>query len=227
MEKLFNKLSEYKLENALDLESKDRQFIALKALWEKISNKELFLALTIANSLICYQLSWKWEDYWEEFSKYFSEKEITENNFLEELWIFIAQSKNNKRFIDTKQKRLEKLKPFIEIFFWKWKYYYENMVILRDELSKTMKQKKDAKTIVFSVKMFWYSARTIFDFIEYPLEVSIPVDSRLTNLFEIYKWDYENINLFYSDLSEKLNISPLHLDWIVWNLYDELIEDEK
>ncbi|MBT3852635.1 N-glycosylase/DNA lyase [bacterium] len=27
---------------------------------------------------------------------------------------------------------------------------------LRDELAKTMKQKKDAKTIVFAVKMFSY-----------------------------------------------------------------------
>jgi N-glycosylase/DNA lyase len=30
------------------------------------------------------------------------------------------------------------------------------MLILRDELAKSMKQKKDAKTIVFAVKMFSY-----------------------------------------------------------------------
>jgi len=30
------------------------------------------------------------------------------------------------------------------------------MELLRDELAKTMKQKKDAKTIVFAVKMFSY-----------------------------------------------------------------------
>ncbi|MBT3727078.1 N-glycosylase/DNA lyase [bacterium] len=30
------------------------------------------------------------------------------------------------------------------------------MEILRDELARTMKQKKDAKTIVFAVKMFNY-----------------------------------------------------------------------
>lgn len=224
MNLLYYKLSNYKLKDALELESKDRQFLALKKLWKELLDKELFLALTIANSIICYQLSWKGEDYWEEFSEYFSIIEINKANMLDELAAFIAQSKNNKRFIDTKQKRLEKLRPFIEHFFWKSRFYYENMVVLRDKLAKTMKQKKYAKTIVFSVKMFWYSARNIFDFIEFPWWISIPVDSRLTNLFEIYKWDYEDINLFYSDLSEKLVISPLHLDWIVWNLYDDLIK---
>ncbi len=223
MKELYKKLSNYKLIDALELESNDRQFIALKKLWEKLLDKELFLALTIANSIICYQLSWKWEDYWEEFSQYFSDIKIIESNLLEELSIFIANSKNNKRFIATKQARLEKLRPFIDIFFWKWKYYYENMAELRDILAKTMKQKKDAKTIVFAVKMFGYSSRTIFDFIEYPLEISIPVDSRLTNLFDIYKGEYQDINLFYWDLSEKIKISPLHLDWIVWNLYEKLI----
>ena len=223
MNKLYERLSNYTLEDALNLELKDRQFIALEKLWKKLLDKELFLALTISNSIICYQLSWKWENYWEEFSDYFTAIEVDRFNFLDKLSFFISQSKNNKRFVSTKQWRIEKIRPFIDSFFWKGEYYYKNMTQLRDELSKTMKQKKDAKTIVFAVKMFWYSSRTLFDFIEYPEDVSIPIDSRLSNLFEIYKWEYEDINLFYSDLSNNLKISPLHLDWIVWNLYEKLI----
>jgi len=223
MNKLYERLSNYTLEDALNLELKDRQFIALEKLWKKLLDKELFLALTISNSIICYQLSWKWENYWEEFSDYFTAIEVDRFNFLDKLSFFISQSKNNKRFVSTKQWRIEKIRPFIDNFFWKGEYYYKNMTQLRDELSKTMKQKKDAKTIVFAVKMFWYSSRILFDFIEYPEDVSIPIDSRLSNLFEIYKWEYEDINLFYSDLSNNLKISPLHLDWIVWNLYEKLI----
>lgn len=223
MNKLYERLSNYTLEDALNLELKDRQFIALEKLWKKLLDKELFLALTISNSIICYQLSWKWENYWEEFSDYFTAIEVDRFNFLDKLSFFISQSKNNKRFVSTKQWRIEKIRPFIDSFFWKGEYYYKNMTQLRDELSKTMKQKKDAKTIVFAVKMFWYSSRILFDFIEYPEDVSIPIDSRLSNLFEIYKWEYEDINLFYSDLSNNLKISPLHLDWIVWNLYEKLI----
>lgn len=228
MQKLYNKLSKYTLKDAIGLEKADRQFIALKNLEQHISDKNLYLALIISNSIICYQLSGKWEDYWEEFSKYFSKIKITPLNLIDELKKFIAFSKNNKRFVDTKHKRLEKIRSFIENDFQdKSFYYYENMIELRDILSKTMKQKIDAKTIVFAIKMFSYWARCIYSFIEFPKEIFIPIDSRLENLFDKYREDYSDIKLFYSDLAEKLNIPILHLDWIVWTLYDELIKDYK
>lgn len=228
MENLYNKLKKYRLKDAIKLEEKDRQFIALKKLEKNVDDKELYLALIISNSIICYQLSWKWESYWEEFSEYFSKQEITPFNLIDELAIFIANSKNNKRFVQAKQKRLEKLRPFLDKFLWSSKYFYENMVELRDLLAKTMKQKLDAKTIVFAIKMFGYWARNIYDFLEYPKDIFIPIDSRLIALFEKYSKGREQkgINIFYSDLSEKLNIPILHLDWIVWTLYDELIKDD-
>jgi DNA-(apurinic or apyrimidinic site) lyase len=73
-----------------------------------------------------------------------------------ELKNFIKQSKNNKRFINIKIKRLEKLEKFLNKFRENEEKYYDNMILLRDELAKTMKQKSDAKTIVFAVKMFSY-----------------------------------------------------------------------
>jgi DNA-(apurinic or apyrimidinic site) lyase len=72
------------------------------------------------------------------------------------LILFIKQSKNNKRFIDTKVKRLDKLKDFIDLYIVNQEKYYDNVLNLRDDLAKTMKQNKDAKTIVFAVKMFSY-----------------------------------------------------------------------
>lgn len=223
MDKLYEKIKHFTFLDALKFENNDRQFIALKKLYENYgnSNKYKFLALIICNSLICYQLSWKWEDYWEEFSEFFSIKNNFEN-IVEEVSLFMKNSKNNKRLIDIKIRRLEKLKNFIMGFEWKEKYYYENMIILRNDLAKIMNQKQDSKTIVFAVKMFGYWARNIYDFIEYPRDINIPLDSRLKFLFEKYKWDYVDINKFYLDLSNKLNMSPLHLDWIIWNLYYKL-----
>jgi DNA-(apurinic or apyrimidinic site) lyase len=88
-----------------------------------------------------------------------------------------------------------------------------------------MKQNKDAKTIVFAVKMFSYWTRNIFNEINYfPLEINIPIDSRLIRLFKKYKWEYEDINKFYFDLSKKLSIPELHLDAILWVNYDNLIK---
>ena len=115
---------------------------------EKMENKEIYLWLIIANALICYQLSWKWEDYREEFWKYFwknnpldppfqrEEFWINKKNqgelrskrkypgvFLDELKNFFKNSKNNKRFIDTKTWRIEKLEKsdFFEKLVYSWK----------------------------------------------------------------------------------------------------------
>ena len=224
MQELYDKLKNYSLDDVLELEETDRQFIALKNLEKNIENKELYLSLIILNSIICYQLSGTWEKYWEEFSDYFSHKKITKENIIFELGEFIKNSKNNKRFVDTKIKRLEKLRDFVNSFEWKSLFYYKNMIVLRDELAKIMKQKIDAKTIVFAVKMFGYWSRNIYDFEIYPLDLFIPLDSRLTNIFEKYKWEYSDINSFYLDLSKKLSIPMMHLDWLVWINYDELFK---
>jgi len=240
MEELYNKLKNHTLNEAIKIEENDRQYIALKNMWENFKwDRDIYLSLILANSIICYQLSWKWEDYWEEFSAYFVSKIIvnSEEWIVSSLATFIKQSKNNKRFVDVKSNRLEKLKPFLKEFLWKTEYYYENMEELVDKLAKTMNQKKDAKTIVFAVKMFSYWARNAFDRLVYfPENIAIPIDSRLENLYERY-CEYppltppykgggqaQEIKKFYFDLSKKLNIPELHLDAIVWVNYEELIK---
>lgn len=226
MEKLYEKLKDYKIEDAIKCEESDRQFIAIKKLWEKYQDKEVFLALIIWNSLVCYQLSWKWEDYWEEFSKYFSEKIVNYDNLIEELGKFLQISKNNSRFWKTKIERLEKYKSFLETFRGNWEYYYKKMSELAYDLSLVMRQKQDAKTITFAVKMFSYWARNIYPFRKFDFDIFIPIDSRLRNLYQIYNQNYKDIKKFYFDLSEKLDIPMLHLDAILWTKYDELIVGE-
>ena len=223
---LFSKLISFSLKDAIKIEESDRQFIALKKLSKNIPNKEIYLWLIIANALVCYQLSWKWEDYREEFSEYFWKNFCDKKNFLNELKKFLRQSKNNKRLIDIKISRLEKIKNFFEWgdFFWRENFFYENMEIFLEEIAKNMKQKKDAKTIVFAVKMFWYWARNFFKFQKFPEWIKIPIDSRLENLFEKY-WEWEkNSKIFYQKLSEKLKIPELHLDAILWVNYEELMK---
>ena len=225
---LYNKIKHMTLEDAINLEYSDRQFIALEKLSKKIESK-YFLSLIIENSLICYQLSWKWEDYWEEFSKKAWEYkfEKIEDTIIFLKWL-LPNSKNNKRFVNIKTKRLEKIENIIKEISNNFEYYYNNMSELRDLLAKTMKQKKDSKTIVFAIKMFWYWARVVFwNNIPYPFEIWIPIDSRLIKLHEIYCNNDENIELFYDNLSKKMNIPPLHLDPIIWINYDKLINNEK
>lgn len=225
MKNLYEKLKNWTLEDAKKIEETDRQFLALQRLEKSFENKEFYLALIISNAIICYQLSGTGEKYWEEFSEYFVSGNFQpkKEDVLNELAKFIRQSKNNKRFVEAKIQRLQKLNPFLDNFWWNARNYYDNMLKLRDDLAKTMGQKSDAKTIVFAVKMFYYWAKNIYGDKTFPKEISIPIDSRLTNLFEKYKGNYTDINKFYLDLSEKLNIPMLHLDAVLWVNYNELI----
>lgn len=230
---LYKKLKNFTINDAIKYEENDRQFIALKNLWENISkvdwekNKKIFfyLSLVLANSLVCYQLSGKWEDYWEEFSLYFSDKfqeNLLVSDIIDLMANFLKNCKKNKRFTETKISRIVKFEPFLEEFLGKENFFYENMLELRDKIAKIMKQKKDAKTVVFAVKMFSYSARNIFDFTKFPSDLMIPIDSRLTEIFEKYNNWYEKIEDFYIDLSLNLQIPMMHLDAIIWTNFDEL-----
>lgn len=52
------------------------------------------------------------------------------------------------------------------------------------KIAQIMNQKQDAKTIVFTTKMFGYGARIVFEkIIKYPFEIQIPLDSRLTRIY--------------------------------------------
>lgn len=232
---LLKKLEKYGLEDAIIFEENDRQFLALKNLWEKIEKKSwdlqdkifFYLGLILGNSLVCYQLSWKWEDYWEEFFYYFSDKFEKNMNYFEIIKLlseFLMVSKKNRRFTDMKLKRLEKFANFLKNFFGKEKYYYENMDIFREELAEIMNQKKDAKTIVFAIKMFSYGARNIFWFRKIPEDFLIPIDSRLMSLFLKYWRHNEKIDDFYKEIANNLKIPMMHLDAIIWTSYDELIK---
>ncbi|HBY74808.1 TPA: hypothetical protein DEG21_02845 [Patescibacteria group bacterium] len=55
-----------------------------------------------------------------------------------------------------KMPRLEKIIGFLDEFSKKEDFFYKNQIHLRDLLVAKMKQKKDDKTIVFSIKMFNY-----------------------------------------------------------------------
>jgi DNA-(apurinic or apyrimidinic site) lyase len=253
MTKIYNLLKNYTLEDALNLEKQDLQYKSLEKLYNNIQDKHLFFWLILANSIVCYQLSSSGEEYWEEFSwktsEYFLEKKekiqaifhtspsLKLNttgssewqlsiNIIRFLKDFLPNSKWNKRLLEIKIKRLEKLKWFLDIFLYKLDYYLENILTLRHDLANGMKQKKDAKTIVFAIKMFMYGMRIVGNKNEWKLiyKINIPIDSRLINIFEIYKEDYTDIKKFYSDLSIKLKIPEIHLDAILWCNYKNLIE---
>jgi N-glycosylase/DNA lyase len=57
MEKLIKLFKDITIDDAIKIEESDFQYIALKNLYSNINNKDVYLALVIANSIVCYQLS--------------------------------------------------------------------------------------------------------------------------------------------------------------------------
>ena len=227
-------INQYSFEEIIAIEESDRQFLALKSSWELIKNhdfggvdkgvvKEVFLRAVIYNSLISYQIAWSGESRWEEFAdRLKSDFDVLLLDFIQwkaslDRWYnLMITSKNNKRLYNIKLSRLEKFSKFS---LKSMERYYENMIDLWQDLSKAMWVPNYSKTICFAVKMFGYSARVIFDkFIIYPLEVAIPVDSRIRKLFLTSYWelsDKEIIEKCY-ELSKISGIPSLHLDSLFW-----------
>lgn len=97
------------------------------------------------------------------------------------------------------------------------------MKLFNKNISEIMSQKEDAKTIVFTTKMFWYWCRIIFkEFIKYPFDLTIPIDSRIIKIYEKETKKLNNIKeikKYFYDLSIEYNIPQLHLDSILWIWY--------
>ncbi len=187
----------------LYIESQDPQFIALKNLYKKLRNKTLFYKLSITNALLSYQLNITGEKYWENFSIYFS-KNKSINNFEEFLYLY------NKRFINNRIKRLNKIKTFINSLNIKdFNFYKNNLLQLNKDLAKHLNQHIDSKTIVFAIKIFIYCIR-ITDNIEIfaPSEIFIPLDSRIKKI--------NPSKNFWKSFSKQTHIPLLHIDSILW-----------
>lgn len=226
MEKLLQLLSKYTLEDIIQIEKSDRQFKALKRLYFELNNKDTFIPLIILNSTVWYLLSSSGEDYWEEFSEYFWNKNFTQKQLPDEIKIFLPISKGNKRLNTHKNARITKITPFITLYEKKKQRYQKNWILFLDDLSKHMNQKKQAKTITFTLKMFAYGVRIQENKdILSPFEIEIPIDSRLTKLYQLYNTDAKiSISDFYKKLSIALQIAPLHLDGLIWTKYKELVK---
>lgn len=227
-------VDKYSFEDVIAIEESDRQFLALKWAWDHIKNRdfgqidknlvqEAFLKAIVYNSMITYQIAWSGELRWEEFAnKLKSDFDILLVDFIQwkhslDRWYnLMTTSKYNKRLYNIKLSRLKKLSEFQ---LKSMAFYYENMLDLWSDLSEAMSVDKGSKTISFAVKMFGYPARVVYEkFIPYPLEISIPVDSRIRKLFlsNYGKISDKEIIAKVFELSQKSGIAPLHLDSLFW-----------
>ncbi|GAA0129085.1 N-glycosylase/DNA lyase [Methanococcus maripaludis] len=194
----------------------DTQYFVLENLKNSMKNDEMFIKLVILNSIVSYQLCTTGELWWEEFSKYWSKHDANNENLGESYVNFLENSKGNKRLLNVKIKRIEKIIPFLEnLNLLDFKTYYSDMGKLLENLSKYLNSKKNSKTVVFAVKMFGYASRIVFnEFFPYPMNIEIPKDSRIEKY--TLKFTDENPIKFWNEVSKTTKIPPLHIDSIIW-----------
>ncbi len=192
---ILNRIKKISLKEIIEIEKKDPQFISLK----KLKNKNDLSKEVVGAALICYQLSGTGELFWEEFANFF-----IKGNDLKK---FLFSSKTSKRLRNVKLKRLkkyEKIKDKISL----------NLSFL--DLLEILERggfKKNKKTTSFAIKMFGYYKRIKTNkFQKFPMEIPIPVDSRIKKLTPS-----KNPMKFWNDVSKQINIPPLHIDSVLWN----------
>ena len=199
----------------------DSQFKNLKKIVENYPDKIWEIIFwAVQDALVSFQLSWKWENWHNEFSDFMIEKF---NLFLSDNFYFweklLKEWKNNRRLVDLKLNRIKKTLLFKDNIVSNWEFYYENMVDLNKLIALNMNQPVYAKTVVFSVKFFSYVARCKHKFIPFPFEISIPVDSRIKQkYFQLTweKWTDAVVRKYFNQLWKNKGIPPLHLDSLLW-----------
>ncbi len=194
------------IKNIIHIEESDPQFKALKKLYSHYkSDKVLFVKLVVINALLSYQLPMKGEKYWESFADYFSH-----NKNIDSFPEFLKKS--NFRLLNAKLKRFEKAREAVNEIF-KTEKDLKNAMNNIDEflnrLSCLLNQKKDAKTVVFAVKMFIYACRIMYNKnLIAPKGIFIPMDSRIKSIS-----DDKN---FWKKLEEETGIPLIHIDAVLW-----------
>ena len=161
----------------------DPQYKALKKIYLSTRNKGLTAIITIANSLISYQLSGKGEDYWSEVSNFFSKTKVGDYKNLYALFTdFLTKyTKYNRIQIRNKLRRLRiflSSRIIDKLYISPCLYSIDQYPLLKI-LSQTMKQSMYAKTIVFSVKMYYYIARIICKNTIPDPRIPMPIDRRV------------------------------------------------
>lgn len=192
-----------------------------------------FAVLVILLALNDYQLKGKAEEnYWPPLGNLLSSK-VKNNISKEELLKILMPFYRAERFADQKIKRLDKfINSSLADRIWdeKSKKVSEQFHNIWIDLSRVMGQKKDQKTIVFSMKCLGRSlimyGETSFSFTNIP----IPVDSRIESVTKSFNFSVNNGNQIRDIWSKVLDmiqakgvtINMMHLDSFLFKLSSAL-----
>lgn len=185
LEKVAKIIKDIGLKTVYAIEDEDPQLKALKTIYEKTGHIGYVCLLAVANALISYKLTVKGEKYWSEFSKHMAATSPEYKRVFENIKEFLVKTKLNVFAKNSKVKRLTKFlkSPIATEIYVRPQLYRQDLERLRYGIAKATNANPNAKTIVFSVKMFYYAyysstgERPIV-----PYTIPLPVDIRISTL---------------------------------------------
>ena len=178
---------------------------------------------------ISYQLSAKGEVHWSLAADFAS------GDPLGSLREFAARSPSLRVGRPARLARVEKLARYYPTFVRRYSDYLRDLTLLRDDVAKALGADPDSKTVVFSVKMFYYAAKAAGLAVELPTSIPLPVDRRVclislaSRLVEGYEPTLSGARRLlqtgrrlvaeaWGRVCELSGIAPLKLDALLWLL---------
>ena len=226
------------LETIYFIEEKDKQLEAMRQLYAGTGHVGYVCLLAVSNALISYRLSVKGEEYWLTFSKELSKTKPSLNNALENIVRFLRKHRLNVVNLSQKTNRLKKLYStnVVHVIFNNPEIYAKNIVSLWKDIGRVLHANPRSKTIVFSIKMFYYAYyASTGSRIKLPMEIPLPVDFRISTItltsglmrfrqpitladkVKLLLSRYSDVvREIWSKISIKSNIPPLNLDALIW-----------
>jgi len=159
------------------LEDKDVQYLAIKKVLSSLRDlrKTSFIVVGVAS--VSYMLSLKGEEHWLSLSDYVESRK--KHNPEEVLRGFVKESGSLARFRSARLKRIDLLVRARPDFENKFDSFIGDLNELRRFLAHTLGAGLEDKTIVFSVKMFYYTLKAAGLYVSVPTDIPVPVDRRV------------------------------------------------
>jgi len=229
------------------VEQSDPQFAAVARIGDMLG-LAASCVVSVFNSVVCYRLTGRGEEYWLELMtdvEKHSDEYRSPDSILRALTRFLRESKHNRFLIEQKLGRLFKLasRNVHKIIYEKAEYFANNLELLRRLVAAGLGTRPDSKTVVFSVKMFYYAYTACTGMkLLIPGTIPLPADRRIAalaytsgivtisaetgNLIESLLRRPKLITDAWSRVASHASIPPLHLDAPLWAVGRHLRQGE-
>ena len=159
------------------LEERDLQYVAVREILSSIGDlkKASFLIAGLAS--VSYMLTTKGEEHWLAFSSYVAENSKLSLNRI--LTGFIEEGRSLARFRASRLKRINRWISALPEFEARFEEFREDLDEFRRFVARVLNASMEDKTVVFSVKMFYYALKAADLNVSIPMEIPVPVDRRV------------------------------------------------